>query len=122
MKALSLTCLAIMMGTSQMKHLLVETGTGGKADEAGFDYSEDYGVDYVGEDKVGVLTGLLKKQEFGKALKLLENEEFVKALLPEILNLDKLFNNLDKIVPGMKGLQTDVVEMYNIIKKRKLMW
>merc|ERR1711970_432598 len=49
------------------------------------------------------------------------NEEFVKTLLPEILNLDKLFNNLDKRVPGMKGLQTDVVEIYNILKKEKLL-
>merc|ERR1712055_898421 len=116
MKTFFLTCL--MMGTAQMKHLIIETG------KAGADYSRpgiDYSTDYHGSDyQLGVFKGLLKGKPFGKVFDLLKNEEFVKGILREILNMDKLFNNLDKIVPGIKGLQTDVVETYNIIKKHKL--
>merc|ERR1711982_68900 len=91
MKLLLLTCIALMMGTLQMKFLLIETQTGTEQDrteyiggEAGTDYSDDnYGDDEEGNDdkgdkgkasgnKVDVLSGLFKPLD-----------KFIKAILPK---------------------------------------
>jgi len=155
MKILLLTCIALMMGTIQMKFLLIETQTeqnraeyiGG---EAGTDYSDDnYGDDEKGNDdsddkgkdsgnKVDVLSGLFKPlDKFIKAILpkgkdsgskggllsgLFMNKKLIKASLPKILNVDYIFNFLDMIMPGMKGIQADLVKTYNIIKKYNIFW
>merc|ERR1719222_798968 len=127
-----------MVGTLQMKHILIETKLGG---EAGTDYSEDGDANSgssieesssgVDEDN-GEVKGKGKdggKKDYAKIfidglVNLLNDKEIREALNKHpafALNVDNIFNILDGVVPGVKGLQDDLVETIKIISPYTMM-
>merc|ERR1719431_2184922 len=104
--------------------------------EAGTDYSEDgasstenisSGVsEGEGEEsmvKTRVVIGNIQNPFLGALLTFLNDEKVTEALkkLPAFaISVDNIFNLLDALVPGIKGLQADLVKIFNIIRERKL--